>query len=72
MKVPVVVIFTKSDVLELKLLESLERNGLDDEEIAMRLREPGSTDAFKQVHLQLAGFKYPPKGYLYLESEWFI
>lgn len=58
------VIFTKSDVLWFKLVESLEEEGLSYEEIGERLRVQGATDIFKQAHKQLIGLKFSPKGYL--------
>ncbi|KAF9459243.1 hypothetical protein BDZ94DRAFT_1199801 [Collybia nuda] len=67
-KVPVVVIFTKSEALELNAVNILqEQKGLDFKG-AVKEAADYAKEYLQMTHLILEKYKYPPKGHVYLQG----
>ncbi|KAF9457811.1 hypothetical protein BDZ94DRAFT_1313820 [Collybia nuda] len=66
-KVPVVVVFTKCEALELKAIIALEDEGCDFDETAVKA-PMYVEEKLKTTHKILEAMKYPPKGHVYLQE----
>ncbi|KAG8827364.1 hypothetical protein FRC18_009906 [Serendipita sp. 400] len=67
-EVPVIVIFTKFDALDIKAFVALRKEGRSRIE-ARELASQRAASSFEEVHLEtLAAFPYSPKGHVYLRN----
>ena len=66
--VPVIVLFTKADVLDAQTMEHLVNAGMNVEDAAMKAPEESVTRFQKSFGQQLYKKKYPPKGHVFLRG----
>lgn len=66
--VPVVVVFTKCEALQVKAIEALEDQGYDFDE-AVENAQKYAEEHLWNVHLILEAMKYPPRGHVYLQGK---
>ena len=66
--VPVIVLFTKADILDARTMEDLVNAGMDVEDAAMKAPEESVAKFEKNFSQQLYKKKYPPKGHVYLRG----
>ena len=63
--VPVVVLFTKADMLDAQTIENLVNAGMNVEDAAIKAPEESIARFQKNFAQQLYNTKYPPKGHVY-------
>ena len=66
--VPVIVLFTKADMLEAQTMEDLVNAGMNVEDAAMKAPEESVARFQKNFGQQLYNEKYPPKGHVYFRG----
>jgi hypothetical protein len=66
--VPVIVLFTKADMLDAQMIEHLVNAGMSIEDAAMKAPEESVARFEKNFGQQLYKKKYPPKGHLYFRG----
>jgi len=66
--VPVIVLFTKADMLDAQMMEHLVNAGMNVEDAAMKAPEESVTRFEKNFGQQLYKKKYPPKGHVYFRG----
>lgn len=66
--VPVVVVFTKCEALEVKAVEDLEEKGYD-YDWAVENAQKYADENLKTIHMTLKEKQYPPKGHVYLQGK---
>ncbi|KAF9465380.1 hypothetical protein BDZ94DRAFT_1307246 [Collybia nuda] len=66
-KVPVIVVFTKCEALELKAIQTLEEAGCDFDE-AMQNTHKYIEEHMKNIQGMFEKMVYPPKGYVFLQE----
>ena len=66
--VPVIVLFTKADMLDAQMMEQLVNAGMNVEEAAMKAPEESVARFEKSFGQQLYKKKYPPKGHVYFRG----
>jgi hypothetical protein len=66
--VPVIVLFTKADMLDAQMIENLINAGMNIEDAAMKAPEESVARFEKNFSLQLYKEKYPPKGHVYFRG----
>ncbi|KIJ99211.1 hypothetical protein K443DRAFT_624632 [Laccaria amethystina LaAM-08-1] len=67
-KVPVIVLFTKADMLDAQTMEQLVNAGMDVEEAAIKAPEESLARFQQKFGQQLYEKKYPPKGHVYFRD----
>ena len=68
MSVPVIVLFTKADMLDAQTMECLVNAGMNVEDAAMKAPEESVARFEKNFGQQLYKKKYPPKGHVYFRG----
>lgn len=68
--VPVVVVYTKCEAVEVKAIMALEEQG-ESYESATQKAPKYTEELLKNIHQQLQALKYPPQGHVYLQGGWF-
>ena len=66
--VPVIVLFTKADILDAQTMEDLVNAGMDFEDAAMKAPRESVVRFEKNFGQQLYKKKYPPKGHVYFRG----
>ena len=66
--VPVIVLFTKADMLDAQMMEHLVNDGMNVEDAAIRAPEESVARFEKNFGQQLYKKKYPPKGHMYFRG----
>ena len=66
--VPVIVLFTKADMLDAHAIKHLVNNGMDVEDAAIKAPEESVARFQKNVGQQLYNTKYPPKDHIYFRG----
>ena len=66
--VPVIVLFTKADMLDAHMVEHLVDAGMNVEDAAMKAPEESVANLEKNFVQQLYKKKYPPKGHVYVRG----
>ena len=66
--VPVIVLFTKADMLDAHTIEHLVNAGMDVEDAVMKAPEESVARIEKKIGQQLYKKKYPPKGHVYFRG----
>ena len=66
--VPVIVLFTKADMLDAQTIEHLVNAGMSVEDAAIKAPEESIARFQKNFGQQLYKKKYPPKGHLYFRG----
>jgi uncharacterized Fe-S cluster-containing radical SAM superfamily enzyme len=66
--VPVIVLFTKADMLDAQTMEQLVNAGMDVEEAAIKAPEESLARFQQKFGQQLYEKKYPPKGHVYFRG----
>ena len=66
--VPVIVLFTKADMLEAQTMEDLVNAGMNVEDAAMKAPEESVARFQQKFGQQLYEKKYPPKGHVYFRG----
>ena len=66
--VPVIVLFTKADMLDAQTMEHLVNAGMNIEDAAIKAREESVARFQKSFGQQLYKKKYPPKGHVYVQG----
>ena len=66
--VPVIVLFTKADMLDAQTIEHLVNTGMNVEDAAIKAPEESVTRFQKNFGQQLYKKKYPPKGHVYFRG----
>ena len=66
--VPVIVLFTKADMLDAQTTEHLVDAGMNVEDAAIKAPEESVTRFEKKFGQQLYKKKYPPKGHVYFRG----
>ena len=66
--VPVIVLFTKADMLDAQMIEHLVNTGMDFEDAAMKAPEESVAWFQKKFGQQLYKTKYPPKDHIYFRG----
>ena len=65
---PVIVLFTKTDILDAQTIKNLVKDGMNVEDAAMKAPEESIARFEKNFGQQLNKKKYPPKAYVYLRG----
>ena len=66
--VPVIVLFTKADMLDAQTIEHLVHAGMSVEDAAIKAPEESVARFQKNFGQQLYKKKYPPKGHIYFRG----
>jgi hypothetical protein len=66
--VPVIVLFTKADMLDAQTIKHLVNAGMNIEDAAMKAPEESVARFEKNFGQQLYEKKYPPKGHVYFRG----
>ena len=66
--VPVIVLFTKADMLDAQTMEHLINSGMNVEDAAIKAPQESITRFQKNFGQQLYEKKYPPKGHVYFRG----
>ena len=66
--VPVIVLFTKADLLDAQMMEHLVTAGMNIEDAAMKAPEESVARFEKSFGQKLYEKKYPPKGHVYFRG----
>ena len=66
--VPVIVLFTKADMLDAHMIEHLVNAGMNVEDAVMKAPEESVAGFEKNFGQQLYKKKYPPKGHVYFRG----
>jgi hypothetical protein len=66
--VPVIVLFTKADMLDAQTIKHLVNGGMDVEDAGMKAPEESVARFQKNFGQQLYKKKYPPKGHVYFRG----
>jgi hypothetical protein len=66
--VPVIVLFTKADMLDAQMIKHLVNAGMNVEDAAMKAPEESVAQFQKNFGQQLYKEKYPPKGHVYFRG----
>ena len=66
--VPVIVLFTKADMLDAQMIEHLVNGGMNIKDAAMKAPEKAVARFEKNFGQQLYKKKYPPKGHVYFRG----
>ena len=66
--VPVIVLFTKADMLDAQTIKQLVNAGMNIEDAAIKAPEESVARIQRNVGQQLYEKKYPPKGHVYLRG----
>ena len=66
--VPVIVLFTKADMLDAQTMEHLVNSGMNVEDAAMEAPDESVARFQKNFGQQLYKKKYPPKGHVYFRG----
>jgi hypothetical protein len=67
--VPVIVLFTKADMLDAQTIQHLVNAGMNVEDAAIKAPEESVARFHKNFGQQLYKKKYPPKGHVYFRGE---
>ena len=67
--VPVIVLFTKADMLDAHTIKHLVNNGMNVEDAAIKAPEESVTSFQTNFGQQLYKAKYPPKDHIYFRGE---
>ena len=68
MSVPVIVLFTKADMLDAQMLEHLVNAGMNVEDAAIKAPDESVARFHKMFGQQLYKKKYPPKEHVYFRG----
>ena len=66
--VPVIVLFTKADMLDAQTIEHLVNTGMNIEDAAIKAPEESIASFQKNIGQQLYKTKYPPKDHIYFRG----
>jgi hypothetical protein len=69
--VPVIVLFTKADLLDAQTIERLVKTGMTIEDAASKAEEESINNFYKDFGQLLYAKKYPPETHLYFRSKEF-
>ena len=67
--VPIIVLFTKADMLDAQTIEHLVNTGMDVEDAAIKAPKESVARFEKNFGQQLYKKKYPPKDHIYFRGE---